>query len=1259
MTDRLQNLCDQFRMQTRGLLLRLGLCRVLSIALVLAVALILTDFFWHFGCLERFAALLVLMGVVAVVVVRDLVQPLRHQWSNKEILSYLDSTMPGGNDVLINIDELGDPEKIAESATPEGRAVVQEALAQLERGLAQLDWSGVWQRRAVRHWLRGAAAVLLGCAVLGLAGELLSREHYTSIGLQRLFVPWSSVYWPSSTRFALLTPLGDASVPEGEDFAVCVQVNGRMPGQVELVYNPTDEAGRFTSRKITVNMFVNSDGTAEYTFTKLSDSIRFHVAGGDGQSEPVSIHVVKRPFIREVQAYYKYPSYTGVPPKISNDLQLTGLEGTEVRLSCAASTPLSEAWIELAGQPRQSLTLSEDGTRFEWFHQLKDSTSYTIGLKDQHGNREKRAEVHRIQVTPDHPPTARLLEPAGDLEVTARARFRVRYQADDDYGLKQVRLMVSKDGKPPEPLDEKTTGPIPQIGKTSAGSFDWDLERLDLTGVGKLTFFLAAQDVNPTGRGQTESAHLQLILRSELEVQSNVLLAAKALLTEAILGSNQQRWAYLDVVGWLKTKGTDEQDQTLLKQFQEEQAMAERAALALEARLKVLHTEMTRNRMEGVFFARRLEQIGTLIRAMAGQRQPQIAKALADARPASAAEDTPSGRLAKMKKSLTNLEPTLKLAALEYQRLLYLLADWNDLQQVLVTSRRLHELQQKVHHTCVQVAPKWIGKEIEDLSEADARVLATIAQRQETIRDTERALEEELQTLALAAQAQGRKQVFGPLKDNLELLRLRAVNEKLIQIAKGVKDNRIDATVQDQLYVLKVFTFVATKLEQAGQEVSPLATLDVKSPIADDRDVKTVAVKPTPQGTAAEGLVFNPESKIDVEDVGAYKLNTIEQALVFLQSILDDQVFLYTQYTEQRFKEKDRSLRYRQLRLGMLGIRVQRALEASSKVHEFAREHRFQPALPYLQSLHGDLETIGRLVAAGQTSLATQAIERDLISTVQVTRRFLAQHGRMAVQVEDRDKSKGVDEFGQPYVVIGPNLAALVQMRQDLGWAAVLQQDVNQKTRRLLDAQASKLSGEQLWQAIHGQAITQAIERQRQVNELVQGVRAALTERMLDKELNARLQKDVSLLQADAFARALAGLKEGKLNAGLPALQADLLESVRNVLAGLDTLCDERIRPKETLVKEVVEAQKAISHVDLKKSPEEIAREIKAAREKALHEFQFENLAERTKQSSLAPEVRNYLLQTLASNPDPKYRTMISAYINPLLPPAPKEKDKP
>jgi hypothetical protein len=1272
MTGRLQRLCDEFRRRTRRLLVQLGLSRLVCFALLTAVALILTDFVWHFGRPERFLALAVLVGVVVLVAARDLWHPLRQRWSDKEVLRYLDTAVAGSDDRLINVEELAEPEKIAEARSPEGRELLARALAQLEQGLERLDLSGAWQQQRVRGWQKGALAVVAAAGLLGLAAEFGSRDRYASIGLRRLLLPWAHAPWPSSTWFVLLTPTDDASVPEGEDFTVRAEVHGRAPGQVALIYNPTDESGQFTRREITVNMFLNPDGTAEHTFRALSDSLRFRLEGGDGRTEPIEVQVVKRPFVRAVQTYYIFPPYTGVPPKITSDLQLSGLEGTQVRLTCTASVPLREAWIHLAdpaGGPATPirLDLSEDGTQFTWFHLLKDSTSYTISLTDRHGNREKRAAVHRIQVTPDQPPTARLLEPAGDLEVTRRARFKVRYQADDDYGLQQVRVLVSKDGQPPEPLDEKITGPVPQIGKNSAGSFNWDLDKLDLAQVGKLTFFLSARDVNPTGRGQADSAQLQLTLKSELEIQNNVLLAAKALLTEALLGSDNQRWAYLDAVKWLKRDGTSEPDQAMWQQFEEEQALAARAATALEARFKAVSLEMTRNRMEDAFFVRRLEQIGPLIRQQSAERQPQIAAALQAARPASAAEDTPAGRAAKRKKALAALEPALKLAALEYQRLFYLLLDWNDLQTVLVTARRLHELQNKVHTVSVQVAPKWIGKEIEDLSEAEARQLATIAQQQETIRDTERALEEELQTLALAAQAQGRKQVFLPLKDNLELLRLRAVNEKLIQVAKGIKDNRIDATLQDQLYVLKVFTFVATKLEQAGQDVPVLPPLDPKTPIADERERKVVAVKPGPMVTPAEGLVFNPESRVDVEDVGAYKINSIEQAMVFWQSILDDQVLLYTQYTDQRFGEKERSSRYRQLRLGMLGIRVQRALEASAKVQEFAREHRFQPAAPYLHSLHADLENVGRLLSAGQTGPATQALARDLSANLQNSRRFLAQHARLLAQLEDREKSRGVDEFGQPYVVGNAQLPALVQMRHDLGWALVLQLDVNQKTRRLLEAQVSP-TAEPLLVAIRTQARRQALERQQKVIELVRAARVAASESLASApggflwvgtrgELSARLEKELAPLAPQAFASLLVGLKAAKLGDELPARQDEQAETLRSVLARLETLADERVRPVETLAREVVETQEALGKLDPKKPADELAREIEAARQKALHDYRFDVLAERIKQAPLAPEVRNYLLQALAANPDPKYRTLISAYINPLVPATKKEKD--
>jgi hypothetical protein len=62
--------------------------------------------------------------------------------------------------------------------------------------------------------------------------------------------------------------------------------------------NPADESGQFTNRDIVLTMFVNPDGVAEHTFRKLGDSIRFRVEGGDGRTDPVTVQVVKRPFLQ-------------------------------------------------------------------------------------------------------------------------------------------------------------------------------------------------------------------------------------------------------------------------------------------------------------------------------------------------------------------------------------------------------------------------------------------------------------------------------------------------------------------------------------------------------------------------------------------------------------------------------------------------------------------------------------------------------------------------------------------------------------------------------------------------------------------------------------------------------------------------------------------------------------------------------------------------------------------------------------------------
>ena len=106
-----------------------------------------------------------------------------------------------------------------------------------------------------------------------------------------------------------------------------------------------------------------------------------------------------------------------------------------------------------------------------------------------------------------------------------------------------------------------------------------------------------------------------------------------------------------------------------------------------------------------------------------------------------------------------------------------------------------------------------------------------------------------------------------------------------------------------------------------------------------------------------------------------------------------------------------------------------------------------------------------------------------------------------------------------------------------------------------------------LLDALNAQALAQAIEGQTKVGELVQAVLS--TKGVAGAEWKSRLNKELAILQPEAFASALANLKDAKNSP-----QGELLESLRTALAGLDTLADERIRPKEVLAKEVLERRK-------------------------------------------------------------------------------------
>src|SRR5204862_5137494 len=100
-----------------------------------------------------------------------------------------------------------------------------------------------------------------------------------------------------------------------------------------------------------------------------------------------------------------------------------------------------------------------------------------------------------------------------------------------------------------------------------------------------------------------------------------------------------------------------------------------------------------------------------------------------------------------------------KMAVLMLERLLRKCYDWRDLQTSAITSALLHERQEEVGAMTEKVAPKYIGKEFEDLSDPEQEQLVTLGKQQRAIFDTETQLETQLAHQIFKAERQDRQSI--------------------------------------------------------------------------------------------------------------------------------------------------------------------------------------------------------------------------------------------------------------------------------------------------------------------------------------------------------------------------------------------------------------------------------------------------------------------------------------------------------------------
>ena len=186
------------------------------------------------------------------------------------------------------------------------------------------------------------------------------------------------------------------------------------------------------------------------------------------------------PITGDIEVTYRYPAYTKRDPRTLSGTggELRAPRGTEVRLVTRADRVVkaAELVVEMegaaraepkkssggaAGQPAaaapegktlQHVALAvENGRGLSGRFVLDGAGSYRFRYLDAKSRLLAEGPPIPIAIEPDAFPQARIVAPARELEVDAGAVVDVEWQAEDDFGLSEVALVL----KPPAGPDQR------------------------------------------------------------------------------------------------------------------------------------------------------------------------------------------------------------------------------------------------------------------------------------------------------------------------------------------------------------------------------------------------------------------------------------------------------------------------------------------------------------------------------------------------------------------------------------------------------------------------------------------------------------------------------------------------------------------------------------------------------------------------------------------------------------------------------------
>lgn len=513
--------------------------RGLGTVLVVVVALGLTSFgldrILRLSFETRAVLLALALGLLAAVVARRLVRPLRAPLPDAELARAVEGHHPRLEWRLLSAVQFGDPSWRPGPETSRGLAA--QTIDDADALAAEVDFA------APVPFGPPARALLRGGVVL-LAGVLLATTFPKAFRtwVQRDLLLSTTARWPQDTLLKRIVlsaaerrlvierqenkPLDPASltlkVPHGAALVVEATVAGVVP---KRVWADTRSAGGEAGPNEVLALDALGQGRFRATFDDLGGSFELQLQGGDDEVEPITVLVIRRPWIEALSFRVTPPPHTGLPAR-SFGVEAGAAHlplGTKVELEARSSKPLVAGKLvqRAVGADTAAIVtgaLATDGKSFRADWTLAQTAAFELEVEDQDGLGLAPPVRFSLVAEPDRPPDVQVRLIGVGLNVTPQATLRTVVSAQDDHLVARGRLALKITGaeKPEREHGQDVAALSSQ--KEAEAPARVELARLELVPKQALTLWAEAEDGDPRGpnKGASPAQALRVVTPEQL-----------------------------------------------------------------------------------------------------------------------------------------------------------------------------------------------------------------------------------------------------------------------------------------------------------------------------------------------------------------------------------------------------------------------------------------------------------------------------------------------------------------------------------------------------------------------------------------------------------------------------------------------------------------------------------------------------------------------------------------------------------------------